>query len=209
MRLFPNITLNNTPIPIVQPTDPFKYLGVHFTLTRDWTHQKANIAEQIKTKTAQLLASDASMNQKLVIETQSILGAMRHSFCVAPFNPTTLYYLDSLRAKLLKRINGMPNQVNQNFLYLLGSDFGLEHPSVLRDYIRVSTTSLLESLNDTGRLGTLTRALHNQEQALHTQHVRSTTYTDPHPRFKNISMNMNKLFYITHFTSLTTDISTL
>ncbi len=79
------VSFNGRPLPLIKPEQPFKYLGVQFTLTLDWTYQYKAAVQTIQNRGAQLLASMASMSQKHVIEEQCLLNSIRYSLCVAPY----------------------------------------------------------------------------------------------------------------------------
>ena len=143
----------------VQPTAPFKYLGVTFTLTLDWSHQRAQASALLEQRVSQLSAAPASPDTQLCIERQSILGALRHSFPVAPYSLSHLTAFDATRARAVRTAYRVPKNFPTDAIYASRDNFGMGHPSVICEYVSAVQKHMFDALNDRGRLGTLARSM--------------------------------------------------
>ena len=146
---------------IIHPNKPFKYLGIHFTLSLNWGPQFKHARDTITTMVAQLKEAPAYPGTALEIERLSIPGTLRHTFCVAPYNQTQLDALDRIRARAVKSAFRLPTRFPQSGVYASRSNFGIGHLSTTVAYVPAVIKHLFEALNDGGRLGTLARAMMN------------------------------------------------
>lgn len=90
------------PLKCVPPTHPFKYLGIQFTLSLNWRHQWTETRKLLEERAGQLAEAPASEQMKLQMEIGSILGAVRHTFCVAPYSLSALGEIDKIRARVVR-----------------------------------------------------------------------------------------------------------
>ena len=137
----------------------FKYLGVYFTLTLDWSHQRSHAKDLLRTMVEQLGEAPASATTALRIECQSILGKLRHTFCVAPYTQTHLDGFDRIRANAVRRAYRLPKRFPTDAIFASHDNFGMGHPSATVEYVAAVLKHMFEALNDSGRLGTLARAM--------------------------------------------------
>jgi hypothetical protein len=149
------ITVNGQQVKLIPPNMPLQCLGLFTTLSLDWKYQYAAAEALILTKGEQILQSSATMQQKWEMEEGVIFAALRYSFCVAPYNPAQLKKLDSLRATVIKAILGLPKSTSTDLLFLPTDKLGLQFRSLIPAYVEVAAQSLVTSMEDKGRLGTL------------------------------------------------------
>ena len=90
------------PLKCVPPTHPFKYLGIQFTLSLNWRHQWTETRKLLEERAGQLVEAPAFEQMKLQMEIGSILGAVRHTFCVAPYSLSALGEIDKIRARVVR-----------------------------------------------------------------------------------------------------------
>jgi hypothetical protein len=104
----------------VPPTAPFKFLGVYMQLKNTpsfrpttpalipetFTTQAQATTTKVEQKARALLNSQLTPNQKLIVETQSVLGGIKHTMATKPFtakvSTTTVTPCSRLRAIALK-----------------------------------------------------------------------------------------------------------
>lgn len=107
----------------------------------------------------QLGEAPASATTALRIECQSILGKLRHTFCVAPYTQTHLDGFDRIRANAVRRAYRLPKRFPTDAIFASHDNFGMGHPSATVEYVAAVLKHMFEALNDSGRLGTLARAM--------------------------------------------------
>ena len=159
-KILRHVTIYGSPIPIRNPSTPFKYLGMHFTLDLRWTPQLKESLAMIDTKGKALAAfPHLTVEQRLLIEEQNILGALRHTFSVTPFSFTQVAELDGRRARILKDMFAIRRTACTDYFFLPVDHLGAGSTSCKPVCAQVTAESLIQSLNDPGTLGKLTRAI--------------------------------------------------
>ena len=136
------VRVNGQPVQLQKPGTAFKYLGVHFTLTLNWKAQYEAAVDLILKRGAKLIQSPLSQREKLLSEEQYILGALRHTFCVAPYNRLRLDCLDALHARIIKAIRLLPRSISTAFVFLPTDHAGLGHKSMKPTYAQVAAESM-------------------------------------------------------------------
>ena len=155
------ITLGGKPVPYLPPDEPYKYLGVWLTLTLNWKYQLNKTLKDIKTKGEAILASMASTKQKLRMINQVIRPGITYDLPLAFYNPQDISKMDNKIASLARKTCWLPNSSPTTGILSTQEQGGLGIISLWTDYIQLSTSMITKALNDTGRLGTVTRALLN------------------------------------------------
>lgn len=84
------------PMKLLPPNEPFKYLGVWFTLTANWTRQHEEADQLVSERVARLAEVPATPLIAQKLEEGCILGALRHTFCVCPYTPNMLLDIDKV-----------------------------------------------------------------------------------------------------------------
>ena len=151
--------INGTMVPVLQPTEPFKYLGVLITLDLNWKPQAEAALQSVRAKCNILARTKAPHNLKLLIDRQQILGSIIHTFCVAPYTLGQLEQMDTVRAGLIKGLFKLRPHFPTAACFATKDNFGIGTDTVVPLYVQAVTEHLIMILNDSGRLGTLGRAL--------------------------------------------------
>lgn len=101
-----SVKLGGQSVQLVKPGRPFKFLGVLFMLSLNWSFQFAAAQQLIYDKGQKLIDSMASMDQSLIIEELCILSTLNYSLCVAPYSANQIKQLDRLRARTIIALSG-------------------------------------------------------------------------------------------------------
>ena len=153
------ISIGNTHIPYLPPSQPYPYLGVLVSLTLDWTPQ-LNAAIKASTEAGIKLAQSlASPRQCLHVISTCIKPSLAYAFAAAPYLPMDIARLDRVICGIVKRCCRLPRSFPTAAIHLPQTAGGMGITSLMVDYVQVTTATLTRALNDTGRLGAVTRAL--------------------------------------------------
>jgi ribonuclease HI len=158
-RVEGRVLIGGTAIPYLEPSEPFKYLGVHIPLTLDWGTQLSETIKTLKRKGTQLATSLASPDQRLQIIRMCLQPAVAYAMAVMPYTPRDIALLDRTIANIARSSYGLKPGFPTRALLLPTDQFGLGVGSMLPHYLRKAAAALANSLNDPGRLGVVTRAL--------------------------------------------------
>jgi ribonuclease HI len=153
------VKISGQPVPYLPPTEPYKYLGVHVTLTLNWSAQMAHVCKAVRDKGDLLQGSLASPDQSIRIVQSCIQPVVAYSFSTMAYTANDIRLLDAMIARIARRCYGLPASFPTRAVLLPGEHYGLGVGSLLPIYVRIATRALILSLNDEGRLGTVTRAL--------------------------------------------------
>ena len=130
-------------------------------MSLNWTHQFKATRDLVRTKGKCLLehSSKLSISQALLIEEQCILGAIWHVLTIQMLTPKQLTDIDILRAQYIKPILSLPSCTTPEVCYLQKGQYGLGCESIHAIAAQLAGEHHCASHNDTGRLGTFSRAL--------------------------------------------------
>jgi len=78
---------------------------------------------------------------------------------LAPYTERQLHILDLIRGRVIKKILRLPSTMSTAVLYLPDNKLGFKMESIVPAHAQMAAESLIHSLEDKGKLGTLTRAL--------------------------------------------------
>ena len=146
-------------IPVLLPTQAYKYLGVHITLTLDWHEQTAHLQKEIQERANNIVASRATPDQKIRIIKQLLHPAIAYSLSTMAYTSADLAKLDSIISSAARRCYNLPNYMATQGVLAPPEEFGLGLGSVREMQAARAARCLTLSLNETGRLGAATRAL--------------------------------------------------
>ena len=163
-RILSDITLQHQSVPFHNPTTPFRYLGVHFTMHLDWTQQLRLVKTTLQSMARGLKVSGGTPYQKMRTIHTCIRSKVRYAFCVAPYTDRDIQELDSIISRACKAAHGLPHYLAQAFVHEDRHKGGLGCPSLQVEYKQVALQRLISCLNSTGPLGRLTRARMEQDQ---------------------------------------------
>ena len=154
-----HLRLQGSAVHCIPANQPFRYLGAQLTLSMDSKPHLQSLVDMIHTKGLDIARSPASLRQKMEMEHQCIATALAYHLHIAPFSSTQLQALDKARARVLKSMLKISNSSPTDMLYARQVDYGAGATSLTPMYAQISAESLTMMLNDTGRLGVLSRAV--------------------------------------------------
>ena len=111
-RLLCNVRVQNAPATFHDPREPFKYLGVKFTMNLNWSAQFEATREALKQLTSSMLSSYATTTQKLCTINTCLRTKVRYAFCVAPYTNGQIQMLDSILCRAVKQAYGLPSHLH-------------------------------------------------------------------------------------------------
>lgn len=153
------IRIGGMAIPYIPPDQPYKYLGMHVTMTMWWgAHLDATLAA-IQEKADALATSLASPRQRLHVLRTCVKAQAAYGLACMPYTVADLRLVDAAIARAARRCCGLPRGLPTRSVLLPTLLYGMGVGSLLTDYVQKAACSLVRSLNDEGRLGTVTRAL--------------------------------------------------
>ena len=85
--LHAKVKISGRPVPYLPPTEPYKYLGVHVTLTLNWSTQMAHVCKGVRDKGDLLQGSLASPDQCIRIVQSCIQPVVAYSFSTMAYTP--------------------------------------------------------------------------------------------------------------------------
>ena len=162
-RILSSVTVQGQPVTFHDPRKPFRYLGVHFTMHMDWSHQLQVTIEALKSMLKGIKASNAKVYQKMRTIKSCIRSKVRYTFCVAPYSDKDIHNIDSLISRACKSAHGLPLYIARAFVHEDIDKGGLGCPSMQVEYKEVALQRLVAALNDHGPLGEISRARMDQD----------------------------------------------
>lgn len=153
------IYLQNKHVAFQNPYQPFTYLGIEFTMDLNWQPQFARIVTKLKAKLQALAKSFAAPAQKLRIIETCIKPMITYTFHVAPYTHQQLSAIDSIIATAVKQSYGQRKSMPTALVHAPESEYGLNCPSLLVDYMHAHIKNLLQALNDAEPYGIISKAI--------------------------------------------------
>lgn len=164
-RLLAAVKVQKAKATFHNPTKPFRYLGVQFTLHLNWKAQFDKSRDTLKQMVWHMSHSHATTAQKIRTLNSCLRSKIRYAFCVAPYNKSRLKALDAVLCKAAKEAYGLPKCLATAAAHEDTAKGGLGCPSLLVEYTTIQIQRLTAALNDAGPLGELTRARMSQDKA--------------------------------------------
>lgn len=172
--------------PIQAATEPFKYLGVYFTMTLSWATQYQHAHATLREQLQRLGTSPTTTGQKIRILNTSIQPKLQYGFHLAPYNCKQV--VDSLMCTFVKKAYGLKPYTPSAVAHEHIGQGGLGCPSIMVQYVTVKVQRLTCALNDTGTLGALSRS-----SVAFAQHIICTASIACTPTLITYSMRMRQL----------------
>ena len=163
-RILSTVRVQGQPVTFHDPRKPFRYLGVHFTMHLDWSHQLHLTTKALRSMLKGIKASNAKVYQKMRTIKSCIRSKVRYTFCVAPYTDRDIQDIDSLISRACKCAHGLPTYLAQAFVHEDQEKGGLGCPSMQVEYKEVATQRLIAALNDPGPLGNFSRSRMEQDR---------------------------------------------
>jgi hypothetical protein len=147
------------------PDEPFKILGVHMTLTLNWSHSISAMLRNLRDKADSLRWSYATPQQAMRIVEQCIKTSVAYQMCVTPCRLHDLELMDTVIGGIAKRVFTLPKAFPRALLRRQVEAFGVGSTSISCDYHYRAVRSLILSLNDPTLRGQVTKALLSKQLA--------------------------------------------
>ena len=142
------------------------------------TTQAQATTTKVENKARAILHSKLTPTQKLIVEAQSVLGGIKHTMATKPFTAKVIQQIDSIRSRLAKSVLGLPITAPTAAIFTTKTQYGVGQPLTAAAQTFECARAQIDAHNDTGRLGTATRAmmsaLQQQGQITTAQAVGST-----------------------------------
>ena len=171
------LRLDSHSIPYLPPSTPYKYRGIWINMDLNWNEHFHQTATALKNKGDKLLTSNLPLKIKIEMLQKIIRPSATYAFPLAIYTKSQIDSLDCLLAQYGKRVMGLPNTFPTTAMLLPKEKGGLGLISYHVDYKQHNITQLTKILNDTGRLGKVSRAL---LQYHHKRYTGSTTTQQDH-----------------------------
>ena len=159
------VELQGRKVTYVPPTSPFKLLGVHMTMTLDWTHARRHITETLVDKLRSLGASYLTPSQKLRVLDTNVRPALAYHMSMTPCAPQFLGKLDAIMGRFVKKTLGLARCVPTAMLREEHTHFGIGCPSLTAEYAAACAKGLVDALQDPTLRGTVSKKLLSKQAA--------------------------------------------
>jgi ribonuclease HI len=153
------LTINGQPIPYYPPEKTYRYLGLNVCPGMDWTVHLDTVIKEVVTRGRQLAASMASPRQCLHIIKTCLRPKITYAFSIAPYTMQEIGRLDRTLAGITRRCCRLPRSMPTASMVLSTEKAGMGLISLAVDYAQAAAQNLTQALNDTGRLGLVTKSL--------------------------------------------------
>jgi hypothetical protein len=173
-----SLQIQNQPIPFLPHTQPYTYLGIPLTLTLDWTPALQSLIQKIQYKGKHLLQAQyltASERHRILEET--IIPMADYMLTLSLFTPAQIDLIQGQMARIVKLSHGLPQYFPIYSVFNTHKEGGLGSGSLFHRGIKNATRDLTNTLNDQGRLGTVSRALGQAQYAHWKNHPKIGTPT--------------------------------
>ena len=159
------VELQGRMVTYVPPTQPFKLLGVHMTMTLNWDHARRTMADTLAEKLKHLGASLLTPSQKLRVLETNVRPALAYHMAVTPCAPFFLDKLDRMMGRFVKKTLGLAQSIPTAMLREEYTEFGIGCPSLTAEYASAAAKGLVDALQDPTLRGRATRALLTDQMA--------------------------------------------
>ena len=154
------VKIKGEAVPFAHPDkEPQKVLGILVTPTLNWHGQRTKLLEEAKIRSTNITESDASTRQKLSWIQTCLKPYLTYSFPLTYLSKQDISNLDAVLAQTAKRALRLPSSTPTGLVLQRQIESGAGVESLLIDYAQLSTAHLTRALNDTGKLGVISRSL--------------------------------------------------
>ena len=158
-QLHDQIQVQGEYIKFKDPRQPFTYLGAEMTMTLDWKYQIRALVQKAQDRVIALRSSHASPRQVAHILRTAIIPAITNTIGITPCTKSDIHLLDSILTRAMKSSHGIPLTGSNAMVHEDTQAAGLGMGSIMVHYATQHARLLIESLNDQGKQGIITRAL--------------------------------------------------
>ena len=126
------IQYRGNPLKAQRPTEPFKYLGVRLTLTRDFTHEKKRIIDATVERVEKVIrAKFLSPTQRELVVQYAIVPKFQYSAGLVPWTLTELEDLTKVWVRAYRGLWSLPPSADSSLFRLSPKHGGRGCPSAL------------------------------------------------------------------------------
>jgi ribonuclease HI len=158
-RISGQVRLSTGHATYVPPTDPFVYLGIHFTILGDWRPQKQHNERIVASICDELISKQIPLPAKLVTLDRLVARKVAYTFPVTRYTHAELDKLDTIMNRVVRHSYSLTKNSPTAFLRATRSQFGLDRPSIRSLYQQESAKHLVWSINHRGLGGKVAQKL--------------------------------------------------
>jgi ribonuclease HI len=158
-RLLGGIEMQGRPIMTHDPKEPYKLLGVWFTMDLKWKKQYSEAVASLKGMAANLARCYNSQSQKLRTMQTCLKAKARYAFPLMCYSDKEIATIDKVMDSVVRQAYHLPRGAPTAMIREDVCRGGLGNTSLTVSYITTAVKNLTESLNEQGKRGQLTRAL--------------------------------------------------
>jgi hypothetical protein len=149
----------HTKLNVLHKDEPYKYLGIHITMSLVWKAHKQYVTNTLAKKINQLLRCPANINQGLSILNMAVGPMVEYSIPFGIFNQAEVQILTNMISRCAKHICKQPTSTRNVYSTLPKECYGLGVPHLMDSYSAAAGDMLRDHLNEKSPLGDGTRAL--------------------------------------------------
>ena len=156
-RIAQRLAYREERFPVLGEAEPYRYLGVMFTASLQWKHQRTEITNKVAYNSWRLIGSWASMAQQTRSMREVVESQVRYGMVAAPYGMPDIVTLNTVIHYSTKKALGLPINSPAAQLYNPVEEFGVGPLDVREQYHTQLVHSLDQTLKDRVRLGRLMR----------------------------------------------------
>jgi len=155
---------DSTTIPVLQPNEAYKYLGIWVKMNFEWDKQAELATNNIKIQGNKLFLNGAyaSIKQKYIILASKILPGIMYHLATVPYTQIQRTKIMSAYTQIAKRIAGLHTSTASVICSIPRAALGLGCAELQEETFKKTVHELLEDLRDVGPLGHIIRGLYNE-----------------------------------------------
>ena len=134
------------PVPILQPHESYKYLGIYINMLLDWSDDLKHVIDDLRQEGGRLLRPWLDMRKKLNLVQCKLLPAIRYHTQWVPFSDAQLGRIASIYTQIVKQCIPIQVSTDSSICGIPRKSFGLEAREILDDLHRSMSTNLISLL---------------------------------------------------------------
>jgi hypothetical protein len=158
-RLLGGIQMQGRPIMSHDPREPYKLLGVWFTMDINWKKQYNEVLASLKSMAANMSRSYNSQTQKLRTMQTCLKAKARYSFPLGCYSDKEIAVIDRVMDSIVRQAYHLPKGTPTAMIREDVCRGGLGNTSLMVSYVTTAVKNLTEALEEQGKRGQLTRAM--------------------------------------------------
>ena len=158
-RILASIRMQNQKVQIHDPRQPYKLLGLWYTMDLKWTKQLLETRAALKDMAAHLHRSYNTQTQKLRTLQTCLAAKARYAFPLMCYSAQDIEKLDKTLDQVVRHAYRLPPGTPTAFLREDLKKGGLGHTSLTVAYTTTAVKNLTQAYAEEGKRGQLTRAI--------------------------------------------------